>query len=258
MRTAIRAFAVGLFLLAANAAIAAERWVAMPPPLGLGNDANTCETANAPCATIPAAIAKSPRTESVTVKFVGPYSHPAHIDVSFRTFGVTIWGGPFGCGEPEAAAVVLGGGITAQDYTNLNLQCLTVAGHNGLHCRQFAICDYVNVRLAATSTQLSAVDKSVINCGGSVWIRGGGSTFIAVGNSIANMGCWFGLPAGLSFADTFVSGTGFSVINTTGMAIAAHPIGPAKKWILTNSVLYKPAAYQLPGVGSVEIASTVY
>jgi len=250
----IRSTLIALVLFCAPA-MAGTAYVA--PPADGGSDGNDCLAPSTPCATVQGAVDKTARTERTAIH-IAPGTYPDAIDVSFRPFGVTLRGKVGTCAESDAAAVVLSAGVVAQDYTNLNARCVTLGGATGLYCRQLAICDYVDVRLAATTTQLSAVELSMLNCGGSIWIRAGGSSVVSLNQSKANMGCWFDLPSGLSYRNAFVIGVNFSVFNMQGMQSAAHSIALGKQWILTNSILYRPQQYAVPGSGVFETASSVY
>jgi hypothetical protein len=258
-----------------------------------GNDANDCTTATAeepslpqrrqsapgarrppkpfaqaqapriprgPCATVQGAVDKAPRTESAGI-LIAPGTYPDPISISHRPLGVSLHGprGVSPCRESDAASVVLSSGVSAMDFSNLNVGCLTLGGAIGLSCRQFTICDYINVRFVATSVQISGVEFSVVSCGGTIWIRNGGSSVVSVMQSRANMSCPYNLPGDLVYSDAFVHGTSFSTISASGLMTQAYSIAPGKQWNLVDSILYLPqTGYSIPGTGSIATNSYVF
>jgi hypothetical protein len=187
-----------------------------------GNNGNSCRSKAAPCLTIQAAIDKVPYEKRAQINVLpGVYEEAISIvgDVHHR---IEIYG-PYRdeeCIDPTQVVVTAPGKIAiyAEDHATAIVGCITVGPATiGIYARQFVIFDVGNTRCDRVAICFALTDRSVVNCGGKLWIESSGSYVATARRGDINFGCQAVIAPGLSFV-AFFSAEKKSSIDTEGRA----------------------------------------
>lgn len=212
-----------------------------------------CFAVTKPCLTIQGAIAKvpyekrgsifvSPGTYTEAVNIVGDLHHRIEIYGPYTFDGTN-----YACSDATQVAITAPGdtAVWAQDHGTVILGCMTLGpADTGFALRQFVIGDTFDVRFDQVTNPIAVTERSMMSCGGRMWLTTGGGYVASVNRSDLNFACEVIMPGSLSFTAVF-NAARQSTVSTAGSTFTNTISG--QKWTLSNSEIGPDC--NVPGTG---------